>query len=183
MSCVHWQERIAEQIGCGFSKDVEAHLRECPDCALLAEEFESDRLALAAVPPDVADADFVSMRREIRSAILRQQRLRRYVPALAAAVIVAIALIHPPQSPAPVIHKAQVQTAAPAIPARPMPVPVRRHIRRTVTRPIDLALMRQVTGQQSPPDTGSESRVEMQIATGNPDVTIILLQAKEGSYE
>jgi hypothetical protein len=40
-----------------------------------------------------------------------------------------------------------------------------------------------VTGRQTVPDTGSESPVEMQIATGNPDVTIILLQAKEGSYE
>jgi anti-sigma factor RsiW len=190
MSCEKWEERIAEQIGGEFSKEVEAHLRACPDCVRLAEELENDRLSLAAAPRDAADADFAAMRRQIRSAILRERRLRRYVPALvaAAAALVAIALIHPGprpvvKLPSPVIPSARMQTNTPAVSARPVPVTRRLHIRRAVTRPIDMALLRRVTGQQPAPDTGSESPVEMQIATANPDVTIILVQAKEGSYE
>jgi anti-sigma factor RsiW len=189
MSCEQWQERIAEQIGGEFPAQVKAHLGACSNCALLAEELENDRLALAAEPPDAAHADFTAMRRQIRSAILRERRLRRYVPAMAAAAaaILTIALIHPgkqpaPQPPQPIQH-ARMQADTPAIPAAPVHVSPRRRIRKVVTPPIDLALLRKVTGQQPAPDTGSESPVEMQIATANPNVTIILLQAKEGSYE
>jgi anti-sigma factor RsiW len=189
MSCENWQERIAEQIDGEFSSQVKTHLDACPDCAGLVEELDNDRLALATAPPDAAHADYTAMRRQIRSAILHERRLRRYAPAMAAAAaaILAIALIHPRTQPAlrppqPIQH-ARTQAATAAMPAAPVHVPPRRHIRQVVTPPIDLALLRKVTGQQTVPDTGSESPVEMQIATGNPNVTIILLQAKEGSYE
>lgn len=187
MSCEKWEERIAEQIGGEFSKEVEAHLGACADCTRLAQELENDRLALAAAPPDATNADFAAMRRQIRSAILRERVLRRYAPALAAAAaaILAMALIHPRPQPAPappaqLIEHAPVPAASPVISAAPAPL---RRIQRPATPPIDLALVRKVTGRQAAPDTGSESPVEMQIATANPDVTIILLQAKEGSYE
>jgi hypothetical protein len=193
MSCADWAERIAEQTGGEFSAAMEEHLRACRVCAALAEGLESDRLMLAAAPPDAGDVDYVAMRRQLRAAIVRERRVRRYVPALlgaAAAVVGAWVLVRPPapvptKAPTPAVSRAWVGElpAMASAPVRSKRVAKSRRVPRTTIPLVDLALLRRVTGVDEPAESGSESPVEMRIATSNPDVTIILLQAKEGSYE
>ena len=193
MSCEQWEERIADETGGGFSDAVEGHLRACPACAALAEELESERLELAA-PLDAAGVDYAAMRLGIRAAIVRERRVRRYGVGLAAAaaLIIGLVLAHPgtrlDTRPAPPV---EATAAAPVVAVRGIPaarvashhVAKRRRARRAEIPTIDLALLREITGEDMPSDMGSESAVEMRIETGNPNVTIILLQAKEGSYE
>lgn len=183
MNCQDWQERIAEQTGGEFTPDVAAHVRSCSDCAALAEDLESDRQALVAAPPD---GDYAAMRRSIRASIVRQRLVRRYVPAVLAAAAVIFASVvtrspaHPPASTRPPAIAANV--AAPLMPVGPVrPKPAVKH-RRSVALPADLVAVRWLASLHDPPKPGSESPVEARIATSNPNVSIILLQAKE-SYE
>ncbi len=185
MSCQEWQERIAEQTGGEFAPDVAEHLGSCAACVALAEELESDRLALAAAPPE---ADYAAIRRQIRASIVRERRVRRYVPAvIAAAAVLAAAIVmrphaNPPAQPAPPAVAANI--AAPPVPiepVRPKPAVKRRH--RSVALPADLVAVRWLASLNDPPKPGSDSPVEARIATSNPNVSIILLQAKESSNE
>ena len=210
MNCGDWEERIAAEFDRelspgGFSTEILRHLGACEACAALASGLERDRAALACAPTDVSEPDYAALRSELRAAlvrksiqrdILRRKLARRYVPALlAAAAAVTFALVVPRPQP----HRqgagatrvtAAAQMAAAQVPVRgapapPTPVqrPARRQTRQNITPSVDLALWQKVTGRGWPPDDSSESRVEMQIETANPNVTIILLRAKEGSDE
>ncbi len=191
MNCGEWKERIAEQTGDGFSTEVQEHLRLCSSCATLAEDLENDRLALAATPPDAGDAAYAAMRGNIRSMIVRERRTRGSALALltaAAAAIVVIAWMRPGVGPVAPVTPHVLSAAIPRVVSQPEAAaprrPKRRHPRvEAVISPADLALLRKVTGQEEPQEAGSDSAVEMRLATANPDVTIILLQAKERSHE
>jgi hypothetical protein len=133
------------------------------------------------------------MRLGIRAAIVRERRVRRYGVALAiaAAVVLGLVLLHPGVRPVTRSGAEVAGPVAPVVVAREIPaahmvvrhLAKRRRARREEIPTVDLALLRKVTGFEAPPEGGSESPVEMRIATANPNVTIILLQAKEGSYE
>jgi hypothetical protein len=188
MSCPNWEERIAEESGGGFSADVREHLNSCAECALLAEALERDRLAIASAPFEAADADYAAMRHSIRAAIVRRRRARRYVPALLAAAALAGAFVvtHRSQPPArPVVADRQpvVESTPPAAAQAAAPVQKPSRKRRPPQAASHLALLERAIADQTPPDAGSQSPIEMRIETANPNVTIILLQEKDGSYE
>jgi len=181
MSCQEWQERIAEQTGGEFAPDVAVHLRSCSDCSALAEDLESDRLALLAAPPD---ADYAAMRRSIRASIVRRRLVRRYVPAvLAAAALVAAAIVtrplvtQPAVSPAPSIPAAIASAPAASV-AKSRP----HRARKPVVYPRDLVAVKWLASLDTSKKPESDSADKIQIATSNPNVRIILLQEKD-SYE
>jgi hypothetical protein len=202
MSCAGWEERIAAEFDGTLSPEVVEHVGACPACATLLDGLERDRAALGTAPADALAADYASLRQGLRAAIeqraiFRQRLARRYVPALlAAAAVVVLALV----LPRPQAHRQVAMTtpgSAPTPPATLTPAATavsphtppqshkeaKRRAKPANTPSIDLALWERVTGQSRPPDDGSESNVEMQIETANPNVRIILLRAKEGSDE
>ena len=186
MSCLEWQERIVEQTGGEFAPDVAVHMRSCSDCAALAEDLESDRLALLAPPPH---ADYAAMRRSIRASIVRRRFVRRYVPAaLAAAAILIAAIVILPHSARPAAAPTPSVTAA-NIPAPVAPPPAvdvakrrSRRARKPIVFPPDLVAVKWLASLDAHPVPKSDSAAKLEIATSNPNVSIILLQEKE-SYE
>jgi hypothetical protein len=121
MSCPEWEEKAALLVGGDLEAAeiaaIEAHVKTCGSCADLASALAADRGLLAAPPPELFRVDFVSMRREIRSRIIRERRRRILATMLmAAAALFAVAGIAALQRldstvPAPPV------VAGPAIPA------------------------------------------------------------------
>lgn len=166
MNCAEWHSQIALYAGDDLAptetRAVEAHLAECADCAQLAEDLRADRELLTA---GFAEPDFNAMRRNVRGAIVRRRTVRwSALGAIAAAGLVAL-LWHWPTPPiqqaAHAVPPAQVSIAeAPA----PNPEPPAQHVAAVRRRPRSHA---------------AEPRVAMLIATRDPQVRILLVQAKQ----
>ena len=204
MSCRAFEETIARYVGGDLAPEearpVERHLRGCAVCAELARELEEDRGRLSTRPPEAGDVDYAAMRRRIRQQIaIRQPRSRRLLPALltAATILLAAAVAtirRAPQRIAPPTQIAQLpaapveRTLAPAQ-ARPLRRSRPARTARAAQPPPELTLeaamrmFQELEPAPLAPPTGSDSPVEMRIATRNPNVTIILLQETKGDSQ
>ena len=114
---------------------------------------------------DFAEPDYAGIRRNVRTAIMRKRVVRSTaaITVLAAAAALIAIFVRPPHPASlPVAHNsAPAQIVAAAEPS-PQPAPVHRvRIRRPIA-PI-----------------AEQPRIAMYIATRNPKVTILLLQAKQ----
>lgn len=174
MMCAGNEERIARYVGRDLSPDetaaLERHLAGCDTCGELARAMEQDAEWLANRPPEVAEVDFVAMRREIRREITRPRWSWGW---LAAAAFAAIVLVEGLTIPRPrVPHPA---------------VAVREAAPRPVSPPAKVAAVspKRVRGPRRikplPPQT--DSPVMIRIATRDPNVTIILLHESKGALE
>ena len=179
MNCAAFEERIALYVGGDLApaeaSKVEQHLRSCADCAELARALEADREWLASRPPEAAEVDFAAMRREIRREIARPRWGWKWLAA-AAAILVAVGLANTLRKTARVERTVLVAPRNEVVAAIPVPTPPARMItRRTEPRPKGA-----VVPPPPPIQDESESPVEIQIATSDPDVTIILLHEYKG---
>jgi anti-sigma factor RsiW len=171
MSCAVFEERIAQYVGGEPDAELEQHLRACSDCAALARELAEDRDWLASHPPEMADVDYAAIRSEIRREIARPQRAWKWVAA-AAAVLLAIGVastFH--RSPAPENHVARAveQTPAPApAPDRSLAVTAQKRAPKRSPAPLPVT---------------HDPAVRIELATNNPDVTIILLPELKGDTQ
>jgi anti-sigma factor RsiW len=127
MTCTEFEARLHPyvdgELPVGETATVEAHLAECPGCALLARRERDFRALLRRQPRERAPDDF---RRALVACIRRQARRRAawpwvLAPALAAAVAVLVILLLPArQTPAPLMvdlvdkHIAYAQLDRPA---------------------------------------------------------------------
>ena len=204
MSCAAWERDIAlyvdDSLPPAGMRAVADHLSECAGCRELARGLEQDREWLSSRPPETADTDFDAMRRAIRRELVRERRIRRLAPALlmaaAAAIVLAVVTALPrraPHRPAPVEQTVRVE-AAPSVAAR-APEPVRTPARVAAAHREPAAqpetgitleeAMRMFAELEEPPSDaltgmGSDSPVEMRIATRDPNVTIVLVQETKG---
>lgn len=167
MSCAGFEERIAGYVGGEVAAEeavaVEQHLRSCADCAELARQLREDRAWLASRPPEVSDVDFAAMRREIRKEVGRPRRDWKWL-AVAAAILLAIGVstMHR-EAQVKQVARAEDRTAIVEQPsARPVPVPGPKH-------------------RQPAPVHDSQVRIEL--ATADPDITIILLPEIRGDSQ
>jgi anti-sigma factor RsiW len=166
-------ELAHEKMAAADMAAVQDHLRTCAACAEAAREFESDRLRLASVPPEVATVDFAAMRRDIRRAIVRKRRRRTLWPVLAAAAAIAMAAgiewqWHDAKRPVPappvMVHA--------SIPAAPLSVPA--PTRRTAVHPARVSLRAAAAPTPEPdPDV-------MRVPTKDPSVIILWLPESKG---
>jgi len=199
MSCVQWEERIALYAGGDLAADeartVEQHLRVCPGCAQLAAALEQDREWLATRPPEAAQVDYAAMRQRLRGEMARTRwRWMRWAGIAAAAAIVVAASVEVERSGAPAPNKSiaaaspvahALVRAAPAIITAPgARSRTHSHAQRVEGPGISMeTLMRMMEElDAAPPEVaaGSDSPVEMRIATRDPDVTIIVVQETNG---
>jgi len=191
MSCPLFEEPIARYIG-GDLPDSEApaierHIHRCPACAAWADALIADRQWLSQRPPEAADVDYAGMRRHIREAIERPRRIWwRWLPVAAAAA--AAILIFAPHRPAPrktltVVAKVAAPVPAPA-PITAPPVAPRKQVTPKPQPPLTLeaaiAMFQALNSDPAPLAEASGSPVEMRITTGDPNVTIILVQSTNG---
>jgi anti-sigma factor RsiW len=197
--CAEIEERIALHVGGDLPLEealaLEEHLRVCAECAALARGLAADRAWLAIRPEEAGDIDYAAMRREIvQSAVAQSRRNRRWAVALsvAAAILLAVGVtcfraplrrrMTPVLRPAPVATPAvAVQTASPPT-VRAVRVPVRREPAGPAPLSLEAAI-RAFDDLQPPPPAGSDSPVEMRLATRDPRVTIILLQESNGDSQ
>lgn len=97
MNCPAFEERIARYAGGDLTAaaclPVEQHLRVCAGCAELARGLEEDREWLSRRPIEAAQVDFVAMRREIRRRVASPRTSRPWLPALAAAAAILLAIL------------------------------------------------------------------------------------------
>jgi hypothetical protein len=178
MSCPEWEERVA-------SGDPEAaeHLRDCPSCAVLADGLTRDARLLQTLPPEAFAVDYAAIRAAARKgAVRRSRRLKALaVLAVAAAVLLALTLPLYRQPPPPVAKVAtppravEVARAAPVVPST---VPKVQRRRRNPQSDLDRRfadfLRTQYELRHPAPAQARE------IATGNPNVTILLIQESKG---
>jgi anti-sigma factor RsiW len=165
MSCVEWQDRIAQYAGNDLPEaeaiEVRRHLADCPDCAELASLMADDRSRLHSRPPELAAMDFDAMRRDLRSRVVRERRVKRWIPVGAIAAALVAALLIPGRTDHQIVQpvqRAEASAPPPVMQSPPAP-PLRSSI---VHPPAPLA-----------PD------VAMRLTTADPDVTIILLPVTE----
>lgn len=201
MRCRAFEEPIARYVGGDLTPDeavaVMHHLRTCPDCAELARELEEDRQWLSLRPSESAEVDYIAMRRRIHEEISQAPLWRKWLPALLAAaailLTVGIATIrrahHPVRS---IVPTAIAQTVLPPAAAPPVRAAVvhrprrAKRVRATDAPTTDLTLeaairMFQELNPEPPPEPlGSDPPVEVQMATRDPKVTIILVQENNG---
>ena len=166
MNCTEWHSEIALYAGDDLApveiRAVEAHLTACAECAQLAGDLRADRELLTA---GFAEPDFNAMRRNLRTAIVRRRTVRwSAIGALAAATLVAL-LWH---RPAPPVHE-----AAHAVPPAPLAIAEAPAPNRDLPAPHAAAVYRK------PRTHAAEPRVAMLIATRDPKVRILLVQAKQ----
>ncbi len=188
MSCPQWEERIAQLVGgdleAADTAVIEAHVKTCASCADLASALAADRELLAARPPAVFHVDFVSMRCEIRSGIIRERRRRILATMLMAAAglfaIAGIAALQRLDSTVP----APPLVAGPAIPAaslvaskaiKPRPIP---------RRPSDAELDVALAALQAPkPEPLTESPDTLRVPTRDPKVVILWIPESKGDNQ
>ncbi len=188
MSCPQWEERIAQLVGgdleAAEAAAVESHVKTCDNCADLAKALAADRDLLAAPPQAVFHVDFVSMRREIRSSILRERRRRILATMLmAAAALFAIAGIAALQRldstvPAPPL------VAGPTIPAASLvaskavkPRPIQRRLS-------DAELDAALAAIEAPkPEPLTESPDTLRVPTRDPKVVILWIPESKGDNQ
>jgi hypothetical protein len=199
MSCVQWEERIALYAGGDLAAEqalaVEEHLRACAGCVSLAVALEQDREWLATGPPEAAQVDYAAMRARIRREIARTRwRWIRWAGIAAAAAIVLAAAVEVKRSEAPAPKKS-IAAAGPVAHAlvRAAPAPMqapgarsraRSHAKRVEGPGISMETLMRIMEEldAAPPEeaAGSDSPLEMRIATRDPDVTIIVVQETNG---
>ncbi|HUI55319.1 MAG TPA: anti-sigma factor [Bryobacteraceae bacterium] len=201
MSCPEFEERIALYAGGDLALEdvrrIEDHLRSCPACAELARLLEHDRASLATQPPEAASVDYAAMRLQIRRRITQRSRARKLLPALLAAASVLLMLrvamlrrqpkpVAPPPQIAKVEQPVQQAQVPPVLPARAKPRRIAKQ-RPQLTQQPGLTLeaaMRMLEDLESPPPpAGSDSPVEIRIATRDPNVTIVLLPETKGDFQ
>jgi anti-sigma factor RsiW len=210
VSCPAFEERVARYVGGDLAREealaVERHLRSCAGCAELARGLEEDRMWISSRPPETSDIDYAAIRQRIRHGIAAgQRRSRRWLPGLlaAAAMTLAVAMV--------MVHRAPKRLAVTALVAHVAPADLERAVaegpavmkkRRSRTKgpgvrpannseaPQEITLETAIRmfqelepGPPEPPPGGSDSPVEMQLSTGNPNVTIILLQESKGDSQ
>lgn len=205
MSCPEFEERIAQYVGGDLAPEgvppVEQHLRSCAACTELARRVDEDRARLATRPPETGDIDYAALRRRIRREIVHRERTRRWLPALvaAAAILLAVTVFTHRRAPrtmavTPPGLESSAQAMAQSAPSpvsMPAPAPTVRRTRfRRAARPAPpqpaltledaVRMFQELNAAPPPPVAGSDSPVEIRIATNNPDVTIILLQETKG---
>ena len=201
MSCPQFEEPIARYVGGDLTAQealaVEEHLRNCADCAELAREMEDDRAWISQRPPELVEVDFAAMRREIRREIGQRPRRRGWLTALlAAAAILLVFVAVSNRRKTPAVRVAAVSVVAPVeavksetktVLSKPsLPSAVAALVEPTTGITLEAAIRMfqalEPPAEEAPPE-GSDSPVEMRIATGNPNVTIILLQESKGDSQ
>jgi len=181
MNCPEWEERLA-------SGDPEAaeHLRDCPSCAAFADELAWDARLLQAPPPETSAVDYAS----IRAAAGRGAGQRKWRPKVLGALAAAAAALVLMTLNLPVHHDAPIpMTKLPApplaielpheAPARPSTVPKVRPRRRNSQADLDRKFADFLRAQYELKHPVHLRATE--IATGNPNVTILLLQESKGN--
>jgi anti-sigma factor RsiW len=141
---------------------LEQHLRACAGCAELARELEEDRAWLASRPPETADVDFAALRREIRKELARPRRDWKWL-AVAAAIFLAIGVANMHRvAPVKLVARSEAPAAivqpAPALPVPPKP-------------------------KHRQPKPVHDANVRIELATADPDITIILLPEIRGDSQ
>jgi hypothetical protein len=178
MNCPEWEERVA-----GGDPETAEHLRECPSCAALADGLARDARLLQTLPPEALAVDYAAIRAAARKGALRRSRRLKVlaVLAVAAAVLLTVKLPLHRQRPAPVAkvsvppRMVEVARAAPAITSTaPKVGRWRRRPQDALDRKFAEYLRTQYDLQHPAPMRATE------IATGNPNVTILLLQESKG---
>jgi hypothetical protein len=178
MNCQEWEERVA-------SGDPEAaeHLRDCPSCAALADGLARDARLLQTLPPEAFAVDYAAIRAAARKGAVQRSRRPKIlaVLAVAAAVLLTVKLPLHRQPPAPVAKVSmpppavEVARTAPAVSSTVTKVqPRRRNPRADLDRRFADFLRTQYELRHPAPLRARE------IATGNPNVTILLLQESKG---
>jgi hypothetical protein len=135
----------------------------------LCEEFRADREALAGMPVDPVEPDYADMRRRIRRASVRKRWVGRALGGTLAggALAAAALLILFTRSPQPAVHQvAKLAEPGPTVVAATVEPPAPAQVRHARIRRSRVAI------------PGIQPRVALYIATRNPNVTILLLQAK-----
>jgi anti-sigma factor RsiW len=198
MSCPAFETAIALYVGCDLPPDearaVERHLQICAECAEWARCLEADRGRLSSRPPEAVQADYAAMRGRIRREITEHRLQRRWLTALlaAAAILVAVTMATSRRTPQSVTSPAAVAASVAQEPAsvRSLTVTARQIRRKQIPREVrpplpglEAALQALAELEPSPPPSGSDSPVEMRIATRDPNVTIILLQEFNGDSQ
>ena len=188
MSCPQWEERIALLVGGDLevadAPAIEAHVKACTSCADLARALAADRDLLVVPPPAVFHVDFVSMRREIRSGIIRERR-RRIVATMvmAAAALLAVAGIAALQRldstvPAPPL------VAGPAIPAASLVASKAIKPRAISRRPSDAELNAALAAlEAAKPKPLAESSDTLRVPTRDPKVVILWIPESKGDNQ
>ncbi len=178
MSCPEWEARVA-----GGDPEAAEHLLNCPSCAALADGLARDARLLQTLQPEVFTVDYAAIRAVARKRALQRSRRPKVVAvlAVAAAVLLIVKLPLHRQPPAPV---AKVSVQPPAVEvARVAPTvsstvpeiqPRRRNLQAELDRKFADFLRTQYDLQHPAPPRST------QIATGNPNVTILLLPESKG---
>jgi hypothetical protein len=151
-----------------------------PDAAALNDGLARDARLLQTLPPEAFAVDYAAIRAAARKgAVQRRMRpklLAVLAVAAAATVLLTVKLPLHQQPPAPVEKVvAKVSVPPPAVPvALPKVHPRRRNPQADLDRKFADFLRAQYELQHPAPPRTSE------IATGNPNVTIVLLQESKG---
>ena len=178
MNCREWEERVA-----GGAPEAAEHLRDCPSCAALADGLARDARLLQTLPAEAFTVDYAAIRAKARVGAVQRSRRTKVLAVLAVAaallLMVKVPLHHEPAAPV-----AKVAARPPAVEVvRPAPavsaaVPKVRRRRRDPQGDLDRRfaafLQTQYELQHPAPMRASE------IATGNPNITILLLQESRG---
>jgi hypothetical protein len=178
MNCPEWEERVA-----GGDPGAAEHLRDCPSCSALADGLARDARLLQTLPPEAFAVDYAAVRAAARKGALRRSRRPKVLAVLAVAaallLTVKLPLHHQPPDPAPKVAApppaVEVARAAPAVSSTvPKVQRRRRNPRADLDRKFADFLRTQYELQHPAPSRARE------IATGNPNVTILLLQESKG---
>jgi hypothetical protein len=178
MNCPEWEERVA-----GGDPQAAEHLLDCPFCAALADGLARDARLLQTLPPEAFAVDYAVIRAAARKRAVQRSRRPKVlaVLAVAAAVLLAVKLPFHREPPAPVAKVSappptvEVVRAAPAVSSTVPKVQARRrNPRDDLDRRFADFLRTQYELQHPAPLRARE------IATGNPNVTILLLQESKG---
>ncbi len=179
MNCPEWEERVA-----GGDPEAAEHLPDCPSCAALAEGLARDARRLQALPPEAFAVDYAAIRAAARKGAVQRSRRPKVlaVLAVAAAVLLTVKLPLHRQPAAPVakvaappaaveVARAEHVVSSTASKVQPRR---RRNTRADLDRRFADFLRAQYELQHPAPMRARE------IATGNPNVTILLLQESKG---
>jgi len=184
MNCPEWEDRVA-------AGDPEAaeHVRDCISCAALADGLARDARRLRTLPPEAFAVDYAAIRTAARKGAVQRSRRPKVlaVLAVAAALLLTVKLpLHrrPPATVAKVLVPPSVVVPPPAVEvARETPVasstvrkiqPRRRNPQADLDRRFADFLRTRYELQHPAPPRAAE------IATENPNVTILLIQESKG---